>query len=165
MVYSLNLHTPKCRQPRLVLAALCYVQVLYMWCMNSIHYIMLLEKPSMLQPCRRCLWRCGDVSGDILINIKIHALVIFEVTHEYTSCTFEKLLSHVHVRQKWQLFTLYMHDHAKLIHNIVIILNSSLNQNITQWVKHEQFSNVLVVPCELFTIQNIPRHVWMRTPP
>ena len=54
---------------------------------------------------------------------------------------------------------IYMHDHAKLIHNIVIILNSSLNQNITQWVKHEQFSNVLVVPCELFTIQNIPRHV------
>ena len=49
MVYSLNLHTPKCRQPRLVLAALFYVQVLYMWCMNSIHYIMLLEKPSMLQ--------------------------------------------------------------------------------------------------------------------
>ena len=41
---------------------------------------------------------------------------------------------------------------------------SSLNQNITQRVKHEQFSNVLVVPCELFTIQNIPRNVWMRTP-
>lgn len=105
MVYSLNLHIPKCRQPRSVLAALYYVQVLYIWFMNKLYTILCFLRSQVCCKHAESLCvevfseqGCGDVSADILINIEIHDLVIFKATHETLAVHLKKLLSHV--RQK-----------------------------------------------------------------